>query len=165
MISFLYAHDTALLTTGESTEIIQDKLNHAFASSHDWFVDNKLCLNISKAKAMLLGTKQHVQNTAPICIQNGTEQVETVPHFKYLGMFLDSSLTFNKHVSYVRKKVYVRLRALGQLRHYISRKLALNIYKSLIIPHFDYADTCYDAMSKQNAQKLQILQNTCLRIA
>ena len=40
----------------------------------------------------------------------------------------------------------------------------MKIYKSLIIPHFDYADVCYDAMTQKNAQKLQTLQNTCIRI-
>ena len=33
-----------------------------------------------------------------------------------------------------------------------------------MLPHFDYAEVCYDAMSKTSANQLQSLQNTCLRI-
>ena len=161
--SFLYADDTALLTTGNNIETIEENLNHAICTAQEWFI-NKLSLNTNKTKSMLLGTKQRLQGATPIEIINGAKKVEMVDHFKYLGVVLDNCLTFDRHVSYIKKKVYVRLRALGQLRQYISRNLALQIYKSLIVPHFDYADVCYDAMTTQNAKKLQTLQNSCIRI-
>ena len=87
--SFLYVDDTALLTTGENAETIQANFNFALATSQNRFVNNKLCLDISKTKATLLGTKQRLQNATPICIENGAKKVETVSHFKYLGVVLE----------------------------------------------------------------------------
>ena len=38
------------------------------------------------------------------------------------------------------------------------------LYKSLVMPYFDYCDTLWDSCSCQLKQKLQILQNRALRI-
>ena len=90
--------------------------------------------------------------------------VDNVSKFKYLGVILDRSLTFDDHVAYLRHKIFPRLKTLGRIRQYISQKLAVQLYKRLILPDFDYADPVYDAMSATNAQQLQVLQNSCLRI-
>ena len=56
------------------------------------------------------------------------------------------------------------MKTLGRIRQCISQRLALHLYKSLVVPDFDYADQVYVAMSKMNADMLQVLQNQCLRI-
>ncbi len=133
-------------------------------AAHTWFSDHKLSLNISKTKAMLFGTKQRLSNSGHLDIKYDHDQVETVHKFKYLGVVLDQNLKFNEHIDYVRRKVYAKLKALGRLRPYISKSMSIQLYKSFIIPHFDYADVVYDSMSKQLSQQLQVLQNRCLRI-
>ncbi len=50
------------------------------------------------------------------------------------------------------------------MRSFISEQLALDLYKSLIHPHFSYADIIYDACSQQNKNKLQVHQNMALRV-
>ena len=65
---------------------------------------------------------------------------------------------------HVRRKVFTRIKALGRARQYVSQKLSLQLYRSLVLPHFDCADIIHDAASASNANQLQILQNTCLRI-
>ena len=56
------------------------------------------------------------------------------------------------------------MKTLGRVRQYISEKMALDMYRSLVIPHLDFGDAIYDAASKTDAQTLQGLQNQCLRI-
>ena len=55
------------------------------------------------------------------------------------------------------------MKTLCRVRQYISQSLALQLYTSLILPDFDYADVIYDSISLQNASKLQVLQNQCLK--
>ena len=38
------------------------------------------------------------------------------------------------------------------------------MYKSLVVPHLDYADIIYDAMAEKSAKQLQTLQNVCWQI-
>ncbi len=162
--TFLNADDTALVTTGDCIDTIERNLNEALTEAKKWFDNHKLSLNVTKTKGMSFGTAQRLKQSVAMSISFNGDAVEQVSHFKYLGVILDSSLQFDRHVAYVKQKVFARLKALGRLRQYISRSLSLTLYRSLILPHFDYADVCYDAMSKTSANQLQSLQNTCLRI-
>ena len=56
------------------------------------------------------------------------------------------------------------MKMLGRARSFISENLAVQLYKSLIMPHIDYGDVVYDAASKKDCQTLQVIQNGCLRI-
>ena len=77
------------------------------------------------------------------------QSVESVEHFKYLSVIVDCDLKFDKHMTNLKCKVYKRLKGLVRLCQYISSRLSLQLYRSLIIPHLDYADVCYDAMNQQ----------------
>ena len=45
--TYLYADDTAILTTGEDIHAISNNRSDALASSARWMNDNKLSLNVS----------------------------------------------------------------------------------------------------------------------
>ena len=104
---------------------------------------------------MLIGTSAKVNDgisVPPISYNN--EVVEDVLIFKYLGVMLDLYLTFDHHVNYLRKKVVMKLKTLGRIRQCIRQRLALYLYKNLVVPDFVYADQVYDVMSKTNADTL-----------
>ena len=42
--------------------------------------------------------------------------------------------------------------------------MALQIYKSMILPFLDYADVIFDKAYSKDLDKLQRLQNRCLKI-
>ncbi len=77
---------------------------------------------------------------------------------------MDKCITFDKHVNYLRRKIYTKLKTLGRIRQYIGQRLAVKLYKTLVLPDFDYTDQVYDAMSASNSKQLQVMQNACLRI-
>ena len=61
-------------------------------------------------------------------------------------------------------KVTHKLSVLTKIRKYIDVHTSLTLYKSMILPHFDYGDIIYEATSNENLNDLQILQNKCLRL-
>ena len=113
---------------------------------------------------MKFGSAYKLRTTGELRVNVGNSQIECVSVFKYLGVQLDCQLKFDHHVAYIRRKVYTKLRAIGRLRQSISKGMAIQLYNSMIIPHFDYADVVYDGMSKGNADQLEVLQNKCLRV-
>ena len=161
---FLYADDTALYYAADNSHIIEDVLNTEMQNVSDWFMTNKLTLNSKKTKVMIFGTSKRLKALPPLNIRCGNDQIEQVSVFKYLGILLDSTLSFSEHIDYVCKKVNMRLSVLGRTRKYLSVKTSLMLYKSLVMPYFDYCDTLWDCCSCQLKQKLQILQNRALRI-
>ena len=46
----------------------------------------------------------------------------------------------------------------------MDQNIALQLYKSIIGPHFDYCDTTYMTASMESLNKLQLLQNVCCYI-
>ena len=63
-------------------------------------------------RLLVFGTQQrlHRQGIEGIDIALGGESVKHCDAFKYLGVILDSSLSLNQHIDYVKKKVSKMLR-------------------------------------------------------
>ena len=80
---------------------------------------------------MLLGTTNQLRNIGDIDIRYNNVTIDRVHSFKYLGMVLDSRLTFSAHVAHLKSKTYAKIKLLGRVRHIIDQSTALNMYKTL----------------------------------
>ena len=79
-------------------------------------------------------------------------------------MILDSTLNYNLHVNQVIRTVLHKLTLLSKMKKYLRDDTALNIYKAMLLPYFDYADVIFDRALNKDISKLQKLQNKCLKI-
>ena len=61
-------------------------------------------------------------------------------------------------------KIAKALGAFRRLRSYITQDILIIIYKSLILPHFDYCSEVWGNLGKTLAADLQKLQNRAARI-
>ena len=52
----------------------------------------------------------------------------------------------------------------GRIRKFITEYSAIRIYKSMILPYYDYADIVYDKARQIDLDKLQRAQIKCLKI-
>ena len=82
-----------------------------------------------------------------------------------IGIMLDSKLRFDKHVTYLQSKIYPKTRTLGRIRNQIGKGTSLYLYNCLINPLFQFNDYIYDHLTTSDKGKLQVLQNTCIRIS
>ncbi len=161
--SYLYADDTAIVMKGKNVNDITHGLTSDLQTITKWFAANKLCLNAGKTKSMLFYNPQSFRGNKELLVFNNQDEIEQVTQFRYLGVELDSTLKFDKHVDYLRKKVNQRTRLLWKMRSYISKELALALYNSLIDPLFLYCNYVYDGMSLTSKRSVQVLQNSALR--
>ena len=79
---------------------------------------------------------------------NGTV-VAKMNEYKHLGLLLDSSLSFKKHLN---EKIIKAKKNLGIIKHlsiYLPRKTLDQMYKALIRSHLDYCDIIYHIPSVQ----------------
>jgi hypothetical protein len=96
------------------------------------------------------------------------EPIEWGDTARYLGVTLDSRLTWRLHIVQVRKKASQRLCVLGPL---LSRRSGLSIrngvllYKQLIRPMVNYACPIWRCAARSEVKQLQAVQSKCLRIA
>ena len=98
-----------------------------------WFNESFLILNISKTKELCLESHRADDPSLLRPVQIGSENVEQVNSFKYLGVIIDSNLTFSDHVDATLKKANKRLYLLRKLRTFnVSRNVLSMVYNSII---------------------------------
>ena len=158
-----YADDTIIYadaeSPGDAAAILQPDLNR-FAK---WFTNNVLTINKKKIKSMVFGTRAKVKRAKDIRFKIDGVDLQMVPSYKYLGVVLDSTLTYSNHISTTLGTISHKLYVLGKVRRYLTPEAALQIFNSMILPYFDYADVVYAKSFKCNLEKLQRAQNKALK--
>ena len=160
----LYADDTVLYQTGENCNIAEAKLQSSMNKFAKWCSSNALTINSKKTKLMAFGSRSKVKKCSRASITLNGDKLKLVPSYKYLGVTLDQTLNYNNHISNTAKVIQHKLALLGKVKKYLNNEVALQIYKSMILPFFDYADVVYVKANATKLEKLQGLQNKCLEI-
>jgi Domain of unknown function (DUF1891) len=98
-----------------------------------WFDSSFLELNVQKTKEICFeeSRARDVSLVRPVKIKG--EHVEQVDTFKYLGVVLDTKLSFSAHVDNLCKKANQRLYLLRKLRNFdVCQDILETVYRSLI---------------------------------
>jgi hypothetical protein len=96
------------------------------------------------------------------------EPIEWVDTTRYLGVTLDTRLTWSPLIDQVRKRAAQRF---GMLSPLLNRKSDLSVsngvllYKQLVRPMMNYACPGWRSAARSHIRKLQVVQSKCLRHA
>ena len=162
--TFLYADDTVLVTSAPDIILAHIHLQSDLDNVANWCKGNKLSINIKKTKGMVLGTRSMVKRHRFFAkLKNLDKPIDYVYQYKYLGITLDESLTFNNHLKNTIKIVAHKMYMLQKIRQYITEDAAVKISKSMILPYADYGDIFFINANNKQLGKLQTLQNRALR--
>ena len=140
----LYADDTVIHIAKKDVSSATASLQPELNKFSKWCNANKLTLNASKTRLMVFGTRSKVKRAKNAVVTVEGTPLKIVPTYKYLGVKLDSTLTYNCQVSSTLSVVAYKTNLLAKIRKFMSEKVALQIYKSMIIPYFDYGDVLYN---------------------
>ena len=84
--------------------------------------------------------------------------------YKYFGIDLDESLSWDSHFDNTVKKVSAGLGAIKRVRNLVLHETLIMIYKALIQPYFDYCSTVWGSIGVGQSERLQKLQNRAARL-
>ena len=93
-----------------------------------------------------------------------SHSLERKDHIKYLGVMIDSSLSWKYHISYVCAKLSRNIGIISKSRYYLSVNQLKQIYYNLIYPYISYAIVAWGSTCKTNLQKVQTKQNRVIRV-
>ena len=85
--------------------------------------------------------------------------------YEYLGVTLDSQLTFVKTISKTVSSSSNRCYMMGRFRRKISKPTAILVYKQTILPVLEYCGFIFNGVTKSEHKRLQHVQNRGLRIS
>ncbi len=99
---------------------------------------------------MYIGTANKITKSTFVAVRCNGEVIGSVDNFKYLDVMIDNTLKFDKHTSYIRRKIFVKMKNLGHIRTFVTEKLALQLYKSLTFHTSTTAMLCKMQPIKRN---------------
>jgi len=101
----MFADDTIIYVKRGGSEEIEKKLNRVLLIVENWLNVNKLKMNASKTKFIIIRSIRKIlrRNVTLKCLDGTTiEQVEST---KYLGVIIDNKLRVEEHCDYMLKKI------------------------------------------------------------
>lgn len=161
----IFADDKALLTFSYRISAIVNRLNQAADKTFKYYNKWKIKVNVQKTEAIIFTKRRPVINEK-VCF-NG-HYVDWSKSVRYLGLFLDSKLTFTNHINYSSDKalsLLLKYYPLLNKKSVLSNENKLNIYKIIVRPAMLYASQVWSMTCQTNFSKLQVQQNKFLRLA
>ena len=77
---------------------------------------------------------------------------------RYLGVFLDSQLSWRFHIEHIVQKISRAIGIIAKLRHFVPRQTMFNIYKALITPHINFGICIWGNAAKTQLKRVLVLQ-------
>ena len=146
---YLFADDTNIYYESNSLNELEKTINKELCKLYLWLNDNCLSLNIDKTNFIIFQpfNKPSKQN---VTIKINKKTLNEKECIKYLGVIIDSSLSWKHHILNLTKK--------------ISRSIGMkNVYYSLIYSHIVYAIEVWGSAVKSELKKIFVLQKRVMR--
>jgi len=153
----LYADDLVFFVDATNLSEGIKKVNDCYLSLVKWCDENKLTINTSKTKVMYFhkANDYKSKNLLGNVIRLNNEDIEVVQTFKYLGVHLDSNLSYMYHYDHVKKRTSIALGRMYSLRRYFS----LNVVKVFISCYVNsISDYCISIWCVQTDKMIDVIQ-------
>ena len=148
----IHADNHQIFASGSSTSIVEGKLLSEGSKITRWYKENLLQVNVQKYQSMVLGAESEANN---INLDINGVNIEQLKSIKLFGVFLDSELNFNEHISSVCRKASQQIGVLRRLRKIIPTHAKLQLYKAVILPHLTYCSTIWHFCRASDKRKVK----------
>ena len=164
----LFADDATAHRSSKCTQIITQILQNVATSGNKWCEDNKMQLSIIKTKGALVGSKQRINR-----ITDSDKQIKIIiidipikqfSHSKLLGIHIDESLTWNLHVTKIKKTVAYKLFLLKRILPFLPTQSRIMFFNYYIKPYSEYCCSIWGSTSQEKINIVVKLQKRAARL-
>ena len=164
----LYADDTQLYYTCKVDEVNAtiDLINSDLKNISTFSKKNCLKLNAEKSKFIIIGSRPNLKklkevNLNPIKMDG--KIIEREYEVKNLGVIFDETLSWARHVNLSIAKSYGKLKNAWRFNKFLSHKTKQTVCETYILSNFNYCDIILQNMTNKLQDKIQKVQNSCIR--
>ena len=173
-----YADDLLLIVGHKDLHVAQEKMQLDFNTLMKWAHDKGLVINAQKTcmmhifpKNMRFETEAKIKCHNCDCLNNvqirndcQCENITLVDKCKYLGITVDSKVTWKEHVMELKKKLNPCVASMYRIGNKVNAQVKEMVYKSLIESHFRYAIGIWGSTATTHMNILRNLQERCIKI-
>ena len=138
----LFADDGTLNTANDNIDNIRRDLQQSLYAVSGWCCRNRMALNPTKTKCMLMATRQKTQKKQlPLNLKFETTPIEQVSKHHLLGVTVDEQLKWQTHINNICRTVSINIFVLSKLSQIVSQK-----YSLLLRTHYVTYELCFKCM-------------------
>ena len=164
--SIMYADDTNLFLTHKDISYLFETANLQLERINQWFISNKLSLNVSKTKCSFFH-KPSKRDDIPLLLPKlniNHSEIERSECLKFLGVLLDENLCWKEHIKYIERKIAKNIGLLYKAKPYINKHSLLSSYHSYIYSYINYENIARGSTTRTNLKKIYSQQKHAIRI-
>ena len=83
-------------------------------------------------------TSRHIVVKPNLSIQISEQTVSYVEETKFLGVYIDSRLTWSSHIKHLKSKISKGIGIICKAKRYLSTSTLLTLYNCFVYPYFSY---------------------------
>ena len=154
----MYADDTNLFLTHKDISYLFETANLQVERISQWFISNKLSLNVSKTKYSFFhkpSKRDDISLLLPKLNINSSE-IERSECLKFLGVLLDENLCWKEQFKYIFEiakntlKIAKNIGLLYKAELYIDKHSLLSLYYSYIHSYITYGNIAWGSTTRTN---------------
>ena len=126
--TILFADDTSIIISNDNAQDFENNIIRAINDSINWFSSNRLNLNCSKTNFIQFTTKK--QNQIDLRIIACNTLIANIMSTKFLGLFIDSTLSWKQHLTDLSNKLNKACYAIRAIKPYLTLKALKVVYFS-----------------------------------
>ena len=154
----LFADDTTILNCSKSKGYLKYIMEYDLQQLQSWFNANKLLLNISKMVSI-----KFWHDEGPLDITLNDEPIPMVNTTKFLGVYIDKTLSWHHHANHVIEKLNNNKQLLTMSKNLLNQQCHKNIYYGHIHSHLTYGLTVWCSMiNASQMATLEKIQDQCV---
>ena len=163
LFSILYADDSNLFIQGKNISDMIEIMNSELNKISSWINANQLSLNIGKTCFMIFKTKnKKIHVTKNVNIQK--HNIDRIFDIKFLGIYLDSQLTWNTHITHIKNKIAKNIGIINKTRKKLNKQSLITLYNSFIFPYIHYGIELWGTSSQYNLDTILKMQKKIARM-
>ena len=159
-----FADDTNLLNINTSPKKMQKQINYDLKCLYKWLLANKISLNCFKTELIFFHKPGYPILNFDFKIKLNGHKITPTDHIKYLGIYLDSTLSGKHHCEILGNKLKRANGMLSKVRHYVPKEELKSIYYAIFSSHMVYGCQIWGQSRSTHVDKISKLQNRALRI-
>ena len=152
----MFADDILLFSSSADPLTSSQELTHAVTNVYNWLDDRGLQMNVKKTQAMFVRASQALSQEDltlnVFCFDRQLSQA-TVHSYKYLGVVLDSKLTWAPHMKHLIRNVSSKIGVLYRSSKKLSTDAKRQYYLSVIQSDLAYGSNALYSSLPQSAKE------------
>ena len=160
--TILFADDTTNYESGVNVYEVIRTINRNLKLLREWFIANKLSVNVLKTEALIFSRKNLYYPLPPIIFD--MKPIPYSHHVKFLGINLDTKLNWKLHITSVRNKLSSACNVLNNIRRKLNTHVAKKLYYTLAYSHITYGNLLWSSACRTNLEPVVKAQNRLIKI-